>query len=98
MTARPKGAPPERVGVPRTGAVKADEPALTDGDFAVHSDNKGGLPARYTLDRGRRRTAAFLGVNQREGAPTYHRETFGRPEDSARIKDSPVSMDDDGAP
>lgn len=87
---------PVREGVYPTGVVKASDPALTDGDFTTYSDNKGVLPAGYTLDLGRVRKASFLGVNQREWSPTYNRETFGRKEDSARIKDYTVSVSDDG--
>jgi len=86
----------ERWGVYPTGTVKASEPALTDGDFTTYTDNKGVLPASYTLDLGRIRKAAYLGINQREWSPTYNRETFGRLEDSARIKDYTVSVSDDG--
>ncbi|MFJ1967987.1 alpha-L-fucosidase [Streptomyces sp. NPDC087903] len=88
---------PHREGVHPAGLVKASEPALTDGDFTTYSDNKGVLPASYTLDLGRVRKASFLGINQREWSPTYNRETFGRKEDSARIKDYTVSVSDDGA-
>jgi hypothetical protein len=35
-------------------------------------------------------------VNQREWSPTYARSTFGRPEDSARIKDYRVYVSNDG--
>ncbi|MCE7001902.1 NEW3 domain-containing protein [Kibdelosporangium philippinense] len=35
-------------------------------------------------------------MNQREWSPTYARVSFGRPEDSARIKDYKVSVSDDG--
>ena len=87
---------PRREGVYPVGAVKASEPALTDGDFTTYTDNKGVLPAGYTLDLGRVRRAAFIGINQREWSPTYNRETFGRKEDSARIKDYTVSVSDDG--
>ncbi|MHC3473033.1 alpha-L-fucosidase [Streptomyces sp. 7R007] len=87
---------PHRAGVYPTGLVKASEPALTDGDFTTYTDNNGVLPATYTLDLGRVRTASFLGINQREWSPTYNRETFGRKEDSARIKDYTVSVSDDG--
>ncbi|EPH40650.1 alpha-L-fucosidase [Streptomyces aurantiacus] len=85
-----------REGVYPTGSVKASEPALTDGDFATYTDNKGGLPVSYTLDLGGRKKATHLGVNQREWSPTHNRSTFGRPEDSARIKDYTVSASDDG--
>ena len=71
---------PRREGVYPVGAVKASEPALTDGDFTTYTDNKGVLPAGYTLDLGRVRRAAFIGINQREWSPTYNRETFGRKE------------------
>lgn len=64
---------PDREGVYPTGTVRASEPALTDGDFTTYTDNKGVLPASYTLDLGRVRKAAFLGINQREWSPTYNR-------------------------
>ncbi|GGO56484.1 alpha-L-fucosidase [Streptomyces lasiicapitis] len=85
-----------REGVYPTGSVKASEPALTDGDFTTYTDNKGKLPASYTLDLGSRKKATHLGINQREWSPTHNRSTFGRPEDSARIKDYKVSASDDG--
>jgi len=87
---------PKREGVYPVGTVRASEPALTDGDFTTYTDNKGVLPASYTLDLGHVRRAAYLGINQREWSPTYNRETFGRKEDSARIKDYTVSVSDDG--
>ncbi|WP_241267628.1 alpha-L-fucosidase [Streptomyces scabichelini] len=88
---------PARQGVYPAGAVKASEPALTDGDFTSYTDNKGVLPASYTLDLGKARKATYLGINQSEWSPTYNRETFGRAEDSARIKDYTVSVSDDGS-
>ncbi|GAA3819667.1 hypothetical protein GCM10022403_061360 [Streptomyces coacervatus] len=87
---------PKREGVYPTGTVHASEPALTDGDFTTYTDNNGVLPASYTLDLGRVRRAAYLAINQREWSPTYNRETFGRKEDSARIKDYTLSVSDDG--
>ncbi|MFE9614050.1 alpha-L-fucosidase [Streptomyces sp. NPDC006012] len=87
---------PDREGIYPAGTVRAGEPALTDGDFTTYTDNKGVLPARYTLDLGRVRPVDSLGVHQREWSPTYNRETFGRKEDSARIKDYTVSVSEDG--
>jgi hypothetical protein len=49
-----------------------------------------------TLDLGKRRDVSYLAVHQREWSPTYARESFGRPEDSARIEDYKVSVSDDG--
>jgi hypothetical protein len=48
------------------------------------------------VDLGRRKLATSLAVNQREWSPTYSRSTFGRPEDSARIKDYRVHVSNDG--
>ncbi|MFI6320126.1 CBM35 domain-containing protein [Nonomuraea sp. NPDC050556] len=48
------------------------------------------------IDLGRRKIVTALAINQREWSPTYARETFGRPEDSARIKDYRVYVSDDG--
>ncbi|MFD9910543.1 alpha-L-fucosidase [Streptomyces sp. NPDC059063] len=87
---------PQRYGVYPTGSVKASEPRLTDGDFSTYTDNQGKLPVSFTLDLGAPKKAAYLGVNQREWSPTHNRSTFGRPEDSARIKNYTVSASDDG--
>ncbi|MQS35167.1 alpha-L-fucosidase [Streptomyces katsurahamanus] len=70
--------------------------ALSDGDFASFWDSAAQLPVSLTLDLGRVRKARFLALNQREWSPTYNRETFGRAEDSARIKDYRVSLSRDG--
>jgi alpha-L-fucosidase-like protein/F5/8 type C domain-containing protein len=86
-----------RQGVYPTGSVSASVPALTDGDFTTYYDNAGALPASLTLDLRAVRKAQYLAVNQREWSPTYNRETFGRAEDSARIKDYTVSVSNDGA-
>jgi Alpha-L-fucosidase/F5/8 type C domain/Carbohydrate binding module (family 35)/NPCBM-associated, NEW3 domain of alpha-galactosidase len=69
---------------------------LVDGSFQDYWDSGARLPVSVTLDLGRRRTATSLAVNQREWSPTYARSTFGRPEDSARIKDYRVHASDDG--
>jgi hypothetical protein len=76
--------------------LRASDPALVDGDHQTYWDNKGTLPASVTLDLGARRDLRYLAVHQREWSPTYARESFGRPEDSARIKDFRVSVSDDG--
>ncbi|MER6946696.1 alpha-L-fucosidase [Nonomuraea sp. NPDC000554] len=70
--------------------------ALVDGGFQDYWDADAKLPVSLTLDLGKPRKAAYLAVNQREWSPTYARETFGRPEDSARIKDYRVYVSDDG--
>ncbi|MER6009018.1 CBM35 domain-containing protein, partial [Nonomuraea angiospora] len=70
--------------------------ALVDGSHEVYWDSGATLPVSVTLDLGRVRKAAYLAVSQREWSPTYARETFGRPEDSARIKDYRVYASDDG--
>ncbi|MDP4509923.1 CBM35 domain-containing protein [Nonomuraea turcica] len=70
--------------------------ALVDGSFQDYWDSDAQLPVSVTLDLGRARKASSLAVNQREWSPTYARETFGRPEDSARIKDYRVYVSDDG--
>lgn len=49
-----------------------------------------------TLDLGKPRKATYLAVNQTDWSPTHARESFGRPEDSARIKDYRVSVSNDG--
>jgi hypothetical protein len=77
---------------------KAGNPAsnLVDGSYTNYWDADGQLPVSVTLDLGRRRDASYLAINQREWSPTHRRSTFGRPEDSARIKDYRVYVSDDG--
>ncbi|GAA3790838.1 hypothetical protein [Streptomyces chiangmaiensis] len=79
-----------------TGTVTVSEAVVADGDFATCADNKGVLSASYTLDPGRVRKVTLLGINQREWSPTYNRETFGRKQDSARLKDYTVPDSDEG--
>ncbi|GLZ29051.1 alpha-L-fucosidase [Lentzea sp. NBRC 105346] len=69
---------------------------LTDGSFEKYWDANGKQPVSITLDLGRRREASYLAVNQREQSPTHARVSFGRPEDSARIKDYKVYSSNDG--
>lgn len=76
-----------------TGHPAAD---VVDGSHENYWDSDGKLPASVTIDLGSRRRATSLAVNQREWSPTHARSTFGRPEDSARIKDYSVSTSDDG--
>jgi F5/8 type C domain/Carbohydrate binding module (family 35) len=76
--------------------IKASSPSLVDGDYTTFWDNGGKLPVSLTLDLGVPRDAAYLAINQREWSPTHARSTFGRPEDSARIKDYRVYVSDDG--
>jgi hypothetical protein len=70
--------------------------AVVDGSHENYWDSDGKLPASVTIDLGSLRRATSLAVNQREWSPTHARSTFGRPEDSARIKDYVVSASDDG--
>ena len=69
---------------------------ITDGSFLTWWDSAETLPVSITLDLGERLPVRFLAVNQREWSPTYNRETFGREEDSARIKDYQVQISDNG--
>ncbi|HEV2778787.1 MAG TPA: CBM35 domain-containing protein [Actinophytocola sp.] len=69
---------------------------LVDGSYTDYWDSGARVPVSVTLDLGKRRPATSLAVNQREWSPTYARSTFGRPEDSARIKDYRVWVSDDG--
>lgn len=79
-------------------SAAAGHPAadVVDGSHENYWDSDGKLPASVTIDLGGRRKATSLAVNQREWSPTHARSTFGRPEDSARIKDYTVSTSDDG--
>jgi F5/8 type C domain/Alpha-L-fucosidase/Carbohydrate binding module (family 35)/NPCBM-associated, NEW3 domain of alpha-galactosidase len=85
-----------RQGFYRQSTLTATSPELVDGDYETYWDNNKTLPASVTLDLGGRRDVSYLAVHQREWSPTYARESFGRPEDSARIKDYTVSVSDDG--
>ncbi|MEU5261745.1 alpha-L-fucosidase [Amycolatopsis sp. NPDC021455] len=69
---------------------------LVDGSYLNYWDAGGQLPVSVTLDLGRKRSTAYLAVHERESSPTYARESFGRAEDSARIKDYRVDASDDG--
>jgi hypothetical protein len=69
---------------------------LVDGSYTNYWDSGAQLPVSITLDLGHPRLASYLAVNQRESSPTYARSTFGRPEDSARIKDYRVFVSNDG--
>jgi alpha-L-fucosidase len=79
-------------------AATPDHPAsgLADGDYLTYWDSNTTLPVSVTLDLGARKDVRYLAANQREASPTYNRNTFGRPEDSARIKDYTVEASDDG--
>ncbi|MGW2432296.1 alpha-L-fucosidase [Streptomyces sp. NPDC001640] len=97
-TAAREGLYPQRQ-ITSTASAAADGfPAtgLTDGSFLTWWDSGEALPVSVTLDLGRRLPVSFLAINQREWSPTYNRETFGRKEDSARIKDYEVYVSDDG--
>lgn len=68
---------------------------LTDGSHETYWD-AGAQPVSISLDLGRRKKAAFLAINQRESSPTHARVSFGRPEDSSRVKDYQLTASDDG--
>ena len=87
-----------QTGVTATASASAPgQPAsnLVDGSYENFWDSGGQLPVSVTLDLGRPKLASYLAVNQREWSPTQPRSTFGRPEDSARIKDYLVSVSRD---
>jgi hypothetical protein len=69
---------------------------LVDGSYLNYWDAGGQQPVSVTLDLGRKRSTAYLAVHERESSPTAARESFGRAEDSARIKDYRVYASDDG--
>lgn len=86
-------------GVKATASASADgHPAssLVDGNFETYWDAGAQQPVSVTLDLGKRRSTAYLAVHERENSPTLARESFGRAEDSARIKDYRVYASDDG--
>ncbi len=69
---------------------------LTDGSYEKYWDANAAQPVSISLDLGRRKEASFLAINQRESSPTHARVSFGRPEDSSRIKDYQLTASDDG--
>ncbi|TWP47517.1 alpha-L-fucosidase [Lentzea tibetensis] len=68
---------------------------LTDGSFEKYWDSNAQQPVSITLDLGRRKESTYLAINQRESSPTHARVSFGRPEDSTRIKDYKVYASND---
>jgi alpha-L-fucosidase len=97
-TAGRQGIYPHRL-LTATATVSAPEhPAgnLVDGDYLTWWDNDATLPVSITLDLRGRLPVKYLAINQREWSPTHNRETFGRKEDSARIKDYKIYISDDG--
>jgi alpha-L-fucosidase len=92
--------PPGRTPITATATTSASGlPAsnLVDGDYLSYWDSNTTLPVSITLDQGLPKPLSYLAINQREWSPTYNRVTFGRPEDSARIKDFKVYVSSDGA-
>jgi alpha-L-fucosidase len=69
---------------------------LVDGDWLTYWDSNATLPVSITLDQGSPRPVSYLALQQREWSPTYNRTSFGRPEDSARVRDYRVFVSDDG--
>jgi Carbohydrate binding module (family 35)/F5/8 type C domain/Alpha-L-fucosidase len=69
---------------------------LVDGSYLNYWDAARTVPVSIDLDLGERKPASYLAINQREWSPTHNRETFGRREDSSRIKDYRVYVSDDG--
>jgi NPCBM-associated, NEW3 domain of alpha-galactosidase/F5/8 type C domain/Alpha-L-fucosidase len=94
-----EGVHPQRK-IRATASASADgHPAsnLVDGSYLDYWDADRTVPATIDLDLGERRRSSYLAINQREWSPTYNRETFGRAEDSSRIKDYRVYVSDDGS-
>ncbi|MFG1815400.1 CBM35 domain-containing protein [Kribbella sp. NPDC049174] len=94
-TAGQEGLYPQSI-LKATATAGTDASTLVDGSYPSYWDAKGQLPVSVTLDLGQARKATYLAVNQTEWSPTHARESFGRPEDSARIKDYTVSVSVDG--
>ena len=69
---------------------------LTDGSYETYWDAGAAQPVSISLDLGRARRPRSSAVNQRESSPTHARVSFGRPEDSSRIKDYQVTASVDG--
>jgi len=69
---------------------------LVDGSYLNWWDANRTVPATIDLDLGDRKPVSYLAINQREWSPTHNRQTFGRQEDSTRIRDYRVFVSDDG--
>ena len=69
---------------------------LVDGSYLNWWDAARTVPVSIDLDLGDRKPVSYLAINQREWSPTHNRQTFGRQEDSTRIKDYRVYLSDDG--
>jgi alpha-L-fucosidase len=87
----------ETAGQVASYAATSAAAGLADGDYLTYWDNNKTLPVSVTLDLGAVKDVRYLAANQREWSPTYNRNSFGRPEDSARIKDFTVEVSTDGA-
>jgi alpha-L-fucosidase len=95
-----------REGIYPTGSVTATAstsasghgaPSVVDGNYRTYWDNNTTTPVSVTLDLGSAKKVAYLAVNQREWSPTHRRDTFGRPEDSARIRNYTVATSTNGS-
>jgi len=97
-TGRREGYYPQQSITATASAAKSGFPAsdLVDGSYLNYWDADRNVPVSIDLDLGESRAVRSLAVNQREWSPTYNRETFGRKEDSSRIKDYTVEVSDDG--
>ena len=97
-TAGQQGLYPQSILKATASSSKVGNPAsnLVDGSYPSYWDSNGQQPVSMTLDLGKPRVATYLAVNQTEWSPTHARESFGRPEDSARIKDYKVYVSKDG--
>jgi alpha-L-fucosidase len=94
-----------REGIYPTGSVSAaasasaaghGASALTDGNYLTYWDSNTTVPVSFTLDLGSAKKVAYVAVNQREWSPTHSRTSFGRPEDSARIRNYNVQTSTNG--
>ncbi len=71
--------------------------ALVDGDYKTYWDSDTTTPATLTFDLGAAKKVAYLALNQREWSPTHSRASFGRPEDSARIRNYTLQTSANGS-
>jgi alpha-L-fucosidase len=70
--------------------------AAADGSYLTYWDSNRTLPVSLRFDLGAPKKVRYLAVNQREWSPTHNRSTFGRAQDSARIRDYRVYFSADG--
>jgi alpha-L-fucosidase len=89
--------PPSTYTMSASASASGHGPAgAADGNYLTYWDSNRTLPVSLRFDLGATRHVQYLAINQREWSPTHNRDTFGRAQDSARIRDYRVFFSSDG--